>query len=320
MIYPVDFENKIDFTDIRQQLLQKCDSSLGTELVDRLTFINDYSVLLPLQQQLREMLSVLSDASLEFPNITIYDMRDSLSRIKVEGLFLDEQELFMLRKALAAAGAYEHFFTTLPEDRFPVLSHTFTSQLARPLASIITRITSVIDQYGKMRDNASPELSQIRRALQQAQGAVGRVLNSILRQAQAEGLIDKDVVPTLREGRLVLPVPPAYKRKIGGIVHDESASGKTVFIEPQQAVEANNRIRELENDERREKIRILIAITAELKPFIPDILLSQDLLAKVDFLRAKTLLAIDMAAIAPEMVNTPTLRWVDAKQIGRAHV
>ena len=163
-----------------------------------------------------------------------------------------------------------------------------------------------------MRDNASPELARIRKDISASQGSVSRALNAILRQAQAEGILDKDAAPTMREGRLVLPVPPAYKRKIGGIVHDESATGKTVFIEPQQVVEANNRIRELEGEERRERIRILLEITAQLRPEVPAILAIETYLGEVDFLRAKALFAIDIHAIVPEIKKTPMLDWREA--------
>ena len=167
--------------------------------------------------------------------------------------------------------------------------------------------------YGRLSDHASPELARIRREMANLQGNVGRVLASILRQAKTDGLVEPDATPTLREGRLVIPVPPADKRKIGGIVHDESATGKTVFIEPQQVVEANNHIRELEGAERRERIRILQALTDQLRPQVPQILLSQELLAEVDFLCAKVSLAESLHAIRPEIVDTPLLDWHDAR-------
>ncbi|MGN0235935.1 MAG: endonuclease MutS2, partial [Paludibacteraceae bacterium] len=161
--------------------------------------------------------------------------------------------------------------------------------------------------------NASPELSRIRREMAAAQGSVSRALHQILRQAQAEGLLDKDAAPTMREGRLVIPVPPAYKRKIGGIVHDESATGKTVFVEPQQVVEANNHIRELEGAERRERIRILQDITTRLRPCLPDILASEQALAHIDFLRAKAQYAQALLAIRPTLRDTPMLDWRQAR-------
>lgn len=143
----------------------------------------------------------------------------------------------------------------------------------------------------KIKDNASTELARIRRELASTMGSISRSLNSILRNAQSEGVVDKDVTPTMRDGRLVIPVAPALKRKIRGIVHDESASGKTVFIEPAEVVEANNRIRELEGDERREIIRILTDFSNQLRPSISDVLLSYEFLAEIDFIRAKALFA-----------------------------
>ena len=178
---------------------------------------------------------------------------------------------------------------------------------------LIVAIDRIIDRYGKMKDSASPELARIRKDIAQSQGSVSRALNAILRQAQAEGLLDKDAAPTMREGRLVLPVPPAYKRKIGGIVHDESATGKTVFIEPQQVVEANNRIRELEGEERRERMRILLEMTEYIRPEISHVLASEEFLADVDFLRAKALFAEDIEAIVPEVHNQPMLDWREAR-------
>ncbi len=141
-----------------------------------------------------------------------------------------------------------------------------------------------------MKDNASARLSEIRRELTSTANGISRSLNAILRKAQADGFVEKDVAPSMRDGRLVIPVNPSFKRKIKGIVHDESASGKTVFIEPSEVVEANNRIRELESDERREIIRILVDFTDYLRPFLPDLLESYEFLARIDFSQAKAAL------------------------------
>jgi DNA mismatch repair protein MutS2 len=176
----------------------------------------------------------------------------------------------------------------------------------------VSKIDGLLDRYGRLADHASPELAHIRRELVNQQNAVGRTLAAILRQAKTDGFVDGDAAPTIREGRLVIPVSPAYKRKIGGIVHDESATGKTVYIEPQQVVDANNRIRELEGAERRERVRILMAVTDELRPATPQIMMSQELLAEVDFLSAKVSLAQTLHAIRPELHNEPLLYWMDA--------
>ena len=310
MLYPHNIEQKIDFQVIRDGLKGCCMSSLGKERVDTMQWLTHYPTVRDLLARVREMMAVLTDPALAFPHGEIYDLREALSRIRIEGLFMDEAELFSLRKMLDYAGQLERFFATLDKAKYPLLSQE--SGIGSQLGNIITTIDRILDRYGKMRDNASPELARIRKEISASQGSVSRALNAILRQAQAEGILDKDAAPTMREGRLVLPVPPAYKRKIGGIVHDESATGKTVFIEPQQVVEANNRIRELEGEERRERMRILMAITAEIRPQVPQILETETYLGEVDFLRAKALFAIDMHAIVPEISKKPMIDWREA--------
>ena len=310
MLYPHNIEQKIDFQVIRDGLKGCCMSSLGKERVDAMQWLTHYPTVRDLLARVREMMAVMTDPALAFPHGEIYDLREALSRIRIEGLFMDEAELFSLRKMLDYAGQLERFFATLDKAKYPLLSQE--SGIGSQLGNIITTIDRILDRYGKMRDNASPELARIRKEISALQGSVSRALNAILRQAQAEGILDKDAAPTMREGRLVLPVPPAYKRKIGGIVHDESATGKTVFIEPQQVVEANNRIRELEGEERRERMRILMAITAEIRPQVPQILETETYLGEVDFLRAKALFAIDMHAIVPEISKKPMIDWREA--------
>lgn len=258
-----------------------------------------------------------ADPMLSFPRGEIADMREAISRIRIEGLFLDEAELDDLRKTLSFAVELENFFEGLDDQKYALLKELSTincqSSTINSLSSIVRSIDAILDRYGRLADNASPELHRIRRELTNAQGSVSRTLASILRQAKADGLVDSDAAPTLREGRLVIPVPPGYKRKIGGIVHDESATGKTVYIEPQQVVDANNRIRELEGAERRERIRILQTITDKLRPSTDLILSSQRMLAEVDFLSAKVSLANTLHAIRPELIDAPLLDWSEAR-------
>ena len=319
MIYPSDFEHKIDFHLIREQLLALCGFTIGREQVEQMSFSDDYNQVDGMLRQVQEMLNVLSDSSIALPRPEMYDMRQSLGRIRVEGLFLDEQELYGLRRALDAAAQYTSFFSSLDKQRFPLLSDlsVLMPDMNLPegesLQHIVSEIDRIIDKYGRMRDNASPELAQIRRSLLSAQGAASRALGSVLKKAQAEGWVDRDVAPTMREGRLVIPVPPMNKRKIGGIVHDESATGKTVYIEPQEVVEANNRIRELESEERRERLRVLLQFTAAIRPSLPDIAVSQTFLGRVDFLLAKAQLAYTEKAIAPQLSHNVGIDWRDAR-------
>jgi len=311
MIYPDNIEQKIDFAVIREELRRRCTSPLGVERVEAMQMETEYETvnrLLLLTDQMRE---AQSDPMLTFPRGEIHDLREAVARIRVEGLFLDEAELDELRKTLAFAVELETFFAALDEKRYAMLKGLTVT--GNGLREIVKAIDGILDRYGRLADHASPELARIRREMVNLQGSVGRTLASILRQAKADGLVDSDATPTLREGRLVIPVPPGYKRKIGGIVHDESATGKTVYIEPQQVVDANNHIRELEGAERRERVRILQTVTAFIRPHTDAIFASQKMLGEVDFLSAKVSLANSLQAIRPEVLNKPLLDWQDAR-------
>lgn len=313
MVYPANIESKIDFVVIRNELRRHCASPLGKERVEQMQLLTDYEQINRLLLQADQMQQVLSDPSLSFPRGTIYDVREALARVRIEGLFLDETELFQLRQTLDYAAELQSFFTTLDPQRYAQLRELGELGGQGSLSSLVSAIDRVIDKYGHLSDSASPELARIRHQLTVVQGSVGRVLRHILNQAKSDGMIDKDAAPTLREGRLVIPVPPAYKRKIGGIVHDESATGKTVFVEPQQVVEANNQIRELESAERRERARILIELTNKIRPSVPDILASEDLLGEVDFLQAKVQLARSLNAVRPTLTDTEIIDWQAAR-------
>ena len=311
--YPANIEEKIDFAVIREELRRRCASSLGRERVEAMQMETDFATVQHLLCLTDQMRMAQSDPMLTFPRGTIHDMRESIARIRIAGLFLDEAELDDLRKTLSFAADLEAFFASLDEQRYALLKELGNLGTLGTLGALVREIDRILDRYGKLADHASPELAQIRRELTNAQGSVSRTLASILRQAKADGLVDADAAPTLREGRLVIPVPPGYKRKIGGIVHDESATGKTVYIEPQQVVDANNRIRELEGAERRERVRILQAVTDKLRPQTELILANQKMLAEVDFLSAKVSLAETLHAIRPELHNTPLIDWSEAR-------
>jgi len=311
--YPNNIEQKIDFTVIREELMRRCASSLGRERVEAMQMETDYEKVQAMLLLTDQMRAAKSDPMLTFPRGDIHDMREAVARIRIEGLFLDEAELDDLRKTLAYAVELERFFGGLDEQRYALLRELGGLGTLGVLGNLVKEIDRILDRYGKLADHASPELARIRREMTNLQGSVGRTLASILRQAKTDGFVEADAAPTIREGRLVIPVSPAFKRKIGGIVHDESATGKTVYIEPQQVVDANNHIRELEGAERRERIRILTEITNQLRPNTPMILSSQAMLAEVDFLSAKVSLAETLHAIRPELVNAPLLEWSDAR-------
>ena len=310
--YPHNFEQKIEFDKIRQLINNHCLSSLGRELVCDLFFSSDKQVITGKLTQTAEFVRILQEED-SFPADYFIDVREALNRIRPEGAFLDEKELFDLKRSLQTISDITRFFKQRDdpaEVKYPAL--TFLAGDVPVFPQIIAQIEIILDKYGRIKDNASPGLMRIRKEIFAVTGSISRNLQAILRSAQAEGLVDKDVAPAIRDGRLVIPVPPMFKRRIKGIVHDASATGKTVFIEPEAVVEANNRIRELENEEKREIMRILTAITDTIMPAVPALLRSFLFLATIDFIRAKALFSIELNAIKPVIDDCPVLTWTQA--------
>ena len=313
MIYPSNYEQKIGFDQIRHLLRGRCLSTLGKDKVEEMHFSHAADEVSRWLDEVEEFVHIIQEED-TFPNQYFFDVRPALHRASIVGMYFDEGELFDLRRSLDTINQIVRFFYRDEEEepsKYPNLEALATEVQSFP--TLTRRIDGIINKFGKIKDNASPALAEIRRELAATTGSISRTLNSILRSAQAEGIVDKDVNPTVRDGRLVIPVVPALKRRIKGIVHDESATGKTVFIEPAEVVEANNRIRELEGEERREVIRILTELTDEVRPQIPEILESYTFLAEIDFIRAKALTAIAMDAIKPQMHDYPYIDWVEAE-------
>lgn len=325
MIYPKTFEDKIGFNEIRTLLRERCLSSLGKEEVDKITFMDNVKAINTQLSRVREFRR-LQEEEENFPLNYFFDVRQSVARLRLEGTHMEEDELFDLRRSLGTVNDIVTYLNRTDEDaavaatddgwrKDPVYPYPALHELAEGVVTfpqILQRIDQILDKFGKIRDTASPELLNIRRELAKVEGSISRTLYSILRSAQSEGLIEKDVTPAMRDGRLVIPVVPTMKRKIKGIVHDESASGKTLFIEPTEVVEANNRVRELEAEERREVIRILTEMAKVIRPHVPQILDSYKLLAQVDMLRAKTELAKLIDGIEPEVGKYPHIDWIGA--------
>lgn len=312
MIYPENFEYKIGFDKIRQLLIAKCLSPLGEEKVTNLAFSSDYTHISESLSQTEEFMRIINEED-NFPTNYFLDVRHALRNIRVEGTWIDEAALFDLRRSLQTIRDIVLFLKKEEEENTP---YPYLYALAGEVAifpQLISKIDNILDKFGRIKDNASAELSRIRKDIAHVSSGISRSLNAILRTAQNEGLVEKDVTPTMRDGRLVIPVAPAFKRKIKGIVHDESASGKTVFIEPAEVVEANNRIRELESEERREIIKILVTFTDILRPLVADILQSYEFLATIDFIRSKATFAIDLDAIKPSIEDKQIIRWYRAK-------
>jgi len=325
MTYPDNFEQKIGFNEIRNILRERCLSTLGKEQVEKMAFSDNAEEVNEWLMQVREFRRLMEEVE-DFPLQYFYDVRESILRIRIENTHLEENELFDLRRSLSTIDSIVKILNHSDEDEAHAeendgwrreKKYTYPSlhRLAQDIVTfpqIIQRIDQILDKYGKIRDNATPELLQIRRELAKTEGSISRTLYSILRSAQSEGVVEKDVTPTLRDGRLVIPVVPTLKRKIKGIVHDESATGKTVFIEPTEVVEANNRVRELEGEERKEIIRILTTFTNKVRPYAREMMDSYRFLAKIDLIQAKSKLAEMFKAIEPEVEDHPHIDWIRA--------
>ena len=317
MIYPNNFEQKIGFDEIRELLKARCLSTLGKEKVDEMAFSTDAAVVNEWLSQVREFRRLQEEKD-EFPMQYFFDVRESVKRIRLENTHLEENEVWDLRRSLDTIVNIVKFLERGAEESasgemtypYPAL-HRLTEGVTT-FPAIVRRIDSILDKFGKIKDSASMTLAGIRNDLQKMEGSISRTLYTILHAAQKDGLVDKDVTPAVRDGRLVIPVSPTVKRKINGIVHDESATGKTVFIEPAEVVEANNKVRELEAAERREIIRILTVFTDELRPNVAEILNSYEFLAQIDLIYAKTELAKLTNAFEPEVKAEPHLDWIRA--------
>lgn len=309
MIYPSNFEEKIKFNRIRQLVKDKCASTLGSEWVEKMRFSTSFEEVMVWLKQTQEFVGILTNED-EYPSAHFIDVRDALKKIRVEGLFLEEKELFDLRKSLASIRDLIRFFSSKSDELYPELKKLSSGVTVYPV--LFDRIDHILNKFGKIKDNASPDLSRIRNEILSQQNSISRKMQSILRKAKAEGLIDEDVSVSIRDGRAVIPVPSPNKRKLGGIIHDESATGKTTFIEPAEIVEINNQLRELEYAERREIIRILTDITNLIRPYLPDLFYSYDYLGWIDFIGAKARLAIDIKGTLPAVSNQQDFIWDNA--------
>ena len=308
-IYPENFESKIGFDRVRDLLKNNCLSTLGKDRVDEIDFMTNFQAI-QLELSLVDECSKLIRENDSFPTNYYFDLRPSLAKIRTERRFLEVNELFDLKRSLETIIAIVRFLNNQKEELYPKLK-----ELIKPIQVfpyIKERIDQIITQHGRIKDQASPELGRVRRELLNKQNSVSKRLQSILRQAQRDGLVDEDTSVSIRDGRPVIPIASAMKRRLNGIVHDESATGKTAYIEPAEVVEINNEIRELEYAEKREIIRILTELSNDIRPYLDELLELYVFLGTIDLIRAKARLSIQMDAIKPYMDATPQLLWEKA--------
>lgn len=299
MIYPSNFENKIGFSSVRRSISELCLSHSAKEKCEQMEFSTDFSNVSSRLHEVNELMNIIGSGD-DVPLHNFRDVNGLLRQLSVDGSFLTEEELSSLRKTLTSINDITIFFSKRMTDGLS--SSPYLNEIASGLITfnpLIGDIDRVIDSFGTVRDSASPELARIRSSLASLSGTINSVMRRVMANAVRDGIIDSDTAPAMRDGRLVIPVQPMNKRKINGIVHDESASGKTVFIEPAEVVEVNNRVRELQMDERREIKRILIEMASLIRPRAYEILASADLVATLDFIHAKALYAIQSDARMP---------------------
>ena len=319
MIYPKNFEQKIGFQEIRELLTERCLSPWARDMVGAMCFSTDAELVNQWQRELSEMRRI-QEGEDDFPLAYYTDIRDAVRRARIENTHLEEDELFNLARTLQTVSQLVDFLYRREDEEaeagherwlFPQL-HELADGIAT-FPTLAQQIWQIVDKEGHLRDSASPELLRLRREIARTEGSISHILNDMLRHAQQDGLVEKDVTPTMRDGRLMIPVAPSMKRRIQGIVYDESASGRTVFIEPAVVVEANNKIRELKNDERQEVIRILTEFTKKVRPYTREIVDSLDFLARIDFIHAKASVARSFRAETVSVADHPVVDWVQAR-------
>jgi DNA mismatch repair protein MutS2 len=308
-IYPQHFEEKVGFDRIRAMLHNKCLSPMGSEWVDAMHFQDNFEAISQQLGEVNEFCRIIREVE-NFPSSHFYDLRSALQKIKIEGRFLEAEELFDLKRSLESVRAIVQFFKKQEEDIFPLLKKK--TEKVQVFPYIYDRIEAILNKFGKIRDNASPELAQIRKSILSLNSNMSKRLHAILKQAQKDGLVDGDASVSIRDGRAVIPISAGNKRKIKGIVYDESATGKTSYVEPNEIVEMNNEIRELEYAERREIVRILTEFSNDIRPYLHDLLFSYEFLGEIDFIRSKALLAVEFNAISPELQEAPLIQWHQA--------
>ena len=310
MLYPENFEEKIGFNTIRQLLLGRCLSAVGQGYVDAMHLMTDLDSIQPELETVEEFRQILQFDE-PFPAQDYFDLRAELKRLQISGTYIELEELAQLRGFIVTMTNIFVYLKVRHEDKkYPYLwSLCEDMPLQRELTAAFNRI---LDDKGQLRDNASDELCRIKSEINRISNAADRQIRKILNAAKQDGLIKEDAEMTVRNGRLCIPIAAQYKRRLKGFIHDESATGQTVFIEPTEVFDANNELKDLQNAERREVIRILTELSDKIRPTIPELLDAQQLMGHYDFLRAKALLAIDLNASLPHIHGESMVNWQQA--------
>ena len=289
-------EQKLGFDRIRQIISDRCSTAYASERTATETFSKDPEVIrrrLVLTDEMR-LIMMFEDS---FPSGGFIDCIDFLKPLERSSSAIDLLSLRKLRTMLDTLRKVTSFFNGVKDEVYPNLKRMAAPILGFP--EVQRRIDTILDRYGEVKDTASDELYAIRKALHEKEGAISRRMSAILRKAQEEGIVDSDAGVSVRDGKMLIPVSAANKKRIPGFIYDESASGKTAFIEPAEVVELDNQIKELRFSEQREIVRILFEFTEFLRPYIPELVESARYLGEIDFLMAKAQIALDFIAGMP---------------------
>lgn len=310
MLYPANLEQKVNFIKIKELLKAECTSTLGQDYVDKVAFSADYVLVQRLLDQTEEFRQLLI-AGEAFPSSNFTNLNPYLEKAKLEGAFLEQEEFQEVKLALLTLKSCIAFFQKYGEE-YPTLKALLGLLIDLDL-KLLQVIDQVLDEKGKLRSNASKELQLIRTQLLYEESRLRKVMERVFKDARAKGLTPEDAAMTIRGGRMVIPIAAENKRKLRGFIHDESATGQTVFMEPEEALEINNEIRDLEYMEKREIIRILTRLTDQLRPAIPALRKATNFLGLLDFIRAKARFAQKTDSCKPELIKERTLTWSGAR-------
>src|ERR1700749_1303566 len=308
MLYPGNSVDKLGFTEIKELIKAHCLSVMGQQMVDKIQVMNNFDLIKKFLSQANEFKNILvNDAALPIQNF--YDIKTLANKARIEGVFLSEEEFYQVQASLTTVFAVIAYFNER-EGQYPNLEALFEHLPIEK--TIIKKIEQIIDAKGKIKPNASRELSDLTSSIAKAEQEARKKIDQVFKNASANNWT-ADGSLTVRDGRLCIPLLAENKRKLKGFIHDESSSGQTVYIEPEEVFTLNNRVRDLEFERRREIVKILTALTDELRPYVPLLLSYHGLLTKLDFVRAKAFFAIDIEAEMPIVSNEGSTRLINAR-------
>jgi len=310
LIYPETFEDKIGFSQVRQKVVDLCVTPLGAEMAACMHASADFHEVGTWQQDVVEFSEILLH-HVDFPELAPADIRYALQKGRIEGSFLDISEWLDVRRILGSVRQIESFFDKQSPDILSV-TRSKAKQL-KTFPFIQEKLDQVFNKIGQVRDQASPDLKRLRQEMVHLQASIGRRMDTVLQQARSEGWIDKDVNASIRDGRLVIPIPVTHKRRIKGLIHDESATGRTAFVEPLELVEMNNELRELELAEQREIVRILVELTNQLRPYFPEMENWNQVIAGFDLSRAKAKISLKWEGTRVLLREDPMIGWEQSR-------